>query len=456
MALRQRPRAPWATRMLTAGMLAVAATIAIAVGDSTDVGVLVRAGRDGPRPRRRRRVVAAVQLHLHPRRRAAPAGQRDRAVVPRPASPRSCSARRARSRCSRSRASPAAVASYLASPAGISAGASGAMFGLLGAVFVELTLHRPALPRGVEARHVGRARGRRDRRAGRHRLQMYPGVIDQWAHGGGVLIGAVIGALLSPHARVVTSSRPRSARVIVVAFAIVCAITVVMVVRTLDRRQPRSRRTARSRSATGVVAIRRRPAGRSPMRGPSRCSMILTGSSTIRFAESDAAQPFDDLHGARAGARAQAVRPDRHRDRARRPAASGVAGPASSRSRSIEPDAVGGRQRYRLIVAGKPMQGRVVLLSIEVSDWMARAAPGFFSAVIASVAVAITCPRRDRAYAGRVRGTFSVAAGLAITAGAVVATARDRPRSAIASRSSTRATSPTSTRRGRASRSGSR
>src|SRR5690606_4724046 len=35
-----------------------------------------------------------------------------------------------------------AGASYLASPAGISAGASGAIFGLLGAVFVELSWHR--------------------------------------------------------------------------------------------------------------------------------------------------------------------------------------------------------------------------------------------------------------------------------------------------------------------------
>src|SRR6185503_10061999 len=35
-----------------------------------------------------------------------------------------------------------AVASYLAAPVGISAGASGAVFGLLGAVFVEITWNR--------------------------------------------------------------------------------------------------------------------------------------------------------------------------------------------------------------------------------------------------------------------------------------------------------------------------
>ena len=46
-------------------------------------------------------------------------------------------------------------ASYLASPAGISAGASGAIFGVLGALFVELTLHRKrhraAWSRGIGA-----------------------------------------------------------------------------------------------------------------------------------------------------------------------------------------------------------------------------------------------------------------------------------------------------------------
>jgi membrane associated rhomboid family serine protease len=91
-----------------------------------------------------------------------------------------------------------AVASYLASPAGISAGASGALFGLLGAVFVELTWHRKryraAWKRGmwgglavVIVAQVGYG-------------FLYP-VIDQWAHGAGLVSGAVVGAILSPHAR---------------------------------------------------------------------------------------------------------------------------------------------------------------------------------------------------------------------------------------------------------------
>lgn len=90
-----------------------------------------------------------------------------------------------------------AVASYLASPAGISAGASGALFGLLGAVFVELTWHRkryrtawkPGMGMAlavVIVAQVGYG-------------FLYP-VIDQWAHGAGLVAGAVLGVILSPHA----------------------------------------------------------------------------------------------------------------------------------------------------------------------------------------------------------------------------------------------------------------
>ena len=42
--LRERPRAPWATHLLTASVLCVAAVIALTLGASSDIGVLVRAG----------------------------------------------------------------------------------------------------------------------------------------------------------------------------------------------------------------------------------------------------------------------------------------------------------------------------------------------------------------------------------------------------------------------------
>jgi len=88
-----------------------------------------------------------------------------------------------------------AFASYLASPIGVSAGASGAVFGVLGALFIELTLHksryRAAWKSGMWSRLVLVTVAQ----AGIGFL--YP-VIDQWAHGAGLAAGIVLGAALSP------------------------------------------------------------------------------------------------------------------------------------------------------------------------------------------------------------------------------------------------------------------
>lgn len=90
------------------------------------------------------------------------------------------------------------IASYLGSSAGLSAGASGAILGLLGAVFAELTLHRAEYAahwrRGLWGALlvIGLA-------------QVAYGfayqIVDQWAHVAGLVAGGLLGALLSPHAR---------------------------------------------------------------------------------------------------------------------------------------------------------------------------------------------------------------------------------------------------------------
>jgi hypothetical protein len=54
---------------------------------------------------------------------------------------------------------------------------------------------------------------------------------------------------------------------------------------------------------------------------------------------------------------------------------------------SEEPNEVGGRQHYRLIIATKQVPGGLIVMSTEVADSIARAAPGLFTALIASVAV---------------------------------------------------------------------
>ena len=81
-------------------------------------------------------------------------------------SPRSCSAARARSRClSRGRHRGLGRQLSRRRRAGVSAGASGAVFGLLGAVLSRDHAVPRALSRGVEARHVGRPRRRHGRPA---------------------------------------------------------------------------------------------------------------------------------------------------------------------------------------------------------------------------------------------------------------------------------------------------
>jgi membrane associated rhomboid family serine protease len=88
-----------------------------------------------------------------------------------------------------------AAASHAMSAAGVSAGASGAIFGLLGAALVELALHRNRYRRQWRRSLLGAL-------AVVTVAQLAIGLvwpmIDQWAHVGGLIGGAVVGALLSP------------------------------------------------------------------------------------------------------------------------------------------------------------------------------------------------------------------------------------------------------------------
>src|SRR6185436_13663198 len=174
-----RAHGPRATWLLTAIVLAVSTTTAIAFGETGDVGVLVRAGAlargmvdDG----QWWRLVACLFLHvgmLHLVLNATGlfilgwiaedlfGGARVIALFA-------------------IAGVSGALASYLAAPVGISAGASGAVFGLLGAVFVEITWHR-------EHYRSAWRRGMWGALAVIAVCQLgfgffYP-VIDQWAHG---------------------------------------------------------------------------------------------------------------------------------------------------------------------------------------------------------------------------------------------------------------------------------
>ncbi len=88
-----------------------------------------------------------------------------------------------------------AAASHVLSRAGVSAGASGAIFGLLGATLLELALHRARYRREWRRSLLGALAVVA---VAQIAIGVYYEVIDQSAHVGGLIAGALVGAVLSP------------------------------------------------------------------------------------------------------------------------------------------------------------------------------------------------------------------------------------------------------------------
>ncbi|MEO8554671.1 MAG: rhomboid family intramembrane serine protease, partial [Kofleriaceae bacterium] len=374
--VRERPRAPWVTRVLAASTLLVAGVIAITLGDSSDLGVLVRAGamvrgfiHDGEWWRLVTcNFIHVGGLHLVVNTLGLWFLSRECEHMFGPA----------RTVAVFALAGVAGfVASYIASPVGVSAGASGAIFGLLGAVFVELTLqkkhHRAAWSRGMWGSLAVIV-------VGQVGIDfMYAGVTDQYAHAGGALVGALLGAALSPHAKWAKLGLYVS-RAIAIGFVGVCAFSAIMIVRTP---LAKSLGTPDHEVAIGSSVVVRTPAGWAVEDDVLQDPDDLV---ELRFASSNTESPFEAFTTS-------------EQDRVRKlfsridiatehvvPLPAGWTGSELAISPE-EPDPVGGRQQYRLIIAGKQFRGGTVLVSIEVSETIARAAPGLFTAMLASVAV---------------------------------------------------------------------
>lgn len=223
----ERARGPWATWSLTAALVGVAVAIAVFVGPSSDVGVLLRSGamvRSQVADGEWWRLVSCIFIHVgmvHLVVNAIGLYFLGRTVEELFGSVRAVA-------IFAIAGLSGAVASYLAAPAGISTGASGAVFGLLGALFVELTLHRQRY----------RAAWKRGMWGGLVVVTVaqvavgfvYP-VIDQWAHGAGLAAGAVMGAVLSQHARWAAIGR-HVARGVAILFVVFAATAAVMIMRT--------------------------------------------------------------------------------------------------------------------------------------------------------------------------------------------------------------------------------
>ncbi len=114
-----------------------------------------------------------------------------------------------------------AVASYYFGSPGISAGASGAVFGVLGAAVAELALHRNAYPARWRGALLGNLIFLTLANVG---IGFYYTAIDQSAHMGGLVAGALVAALLSPQLRL---AKTTAVRVVAAALAAIGAASIV-------------------------------------------------------------------------------------------------------------------------------------------------------------------------------------------------------------------------------------
>jgi rhomboid protease GluP len=369
-----RPRPPRAAWLLTAVLLAVSATTALALGPTADSGVMTRAGaliRGLVDAGEWWRLIACVFLHaglshlifnvagLVVLGRFAEdlfGGVRTIAIFG-------------------VAGLAGSVASYLASPVGFSAGASGAVFGLLGAVFVEITRHRrhhrAAWTRGIWG-------GLAVVTVAQLGYDFLNPVIDQWAHGAGLAAGALLGLALSPHARW-TRLAGHASRVIAIGFGVVVVAAGVLVVRTSVADSLAG--TGRARVVVGDVAITA-PVGwqveGKQVRQPEHLVVVT-------LERQDPRGPAPKL------ATWIAAEGRRIKDELGAPAIASaplIALPAGWEGTEVEvsqDDGTGYRQPVRIVLCGRVFGAALILTSVEVPESIARAAPGFFAQLLASI-----------------------------------------------------------------------
>ncbi|MFN0251469.1 MAG: rhomboid family intramembrane serine protease [Kofleriaceae bacterium] len=369
------PPRPWATYILTFALLAVAGTIALVVGSTRDLGVLTRAGAlvrgfvDGGEWWR---VFSCIFVHV---------GFMHLLVnvvgtwfVARIAEELFGTSRTLSIYIVSGFAG--AVASYLSSPVGMSAGASGALFGLLGAVFVELTWHRTryrsAWQRGiwgglaiVIVAQIGYG-------------FFYP-VIDQWAHGAGLVAGTVLGAALSPHAPWARAARQfgRVLAVLAITFVVVAAVRVVREpVEDSLSRQPRIRH-----NVNGVqIAAPALWSNHGELAEPDGLVIIWAQRTVAHDANAQIAMFVADTAIEIAKA---------HHFEEISPATSRVVTlPANWSGAEVVGsfvDPMGYKQHLRMVAAGVEIKGELVLVAVMTPDSIARMAPNYLARLLSSV-----------------------------------------------------------------------
>jgi rhomboid protease GluP len=362
-----------ATWLITATLLAVSAITTLAVGETSDIGVLVRAGalvRGAVHDGEWWRLISCLFIHVGTVHLVV--NTVGLFVLGRLAEELFGSTRTIALFAVAGIAG--ALASYLASPVGLSAGASGAVFGLLGAVLVELTWHREryraAWKRGlwgglavVTVGQLGYG-------------FLYP-VIDQWAHGAGLAAGAVMAVVLSPNA---SWSRAADylARALAVAFA-ACAVTAGVLVAGTTLADslaggPSERRIIDGVAITAPASWRVEP---NQLFQPDQIVVI----KVVR-------QPLTNLAQQIAAEIVQQGRQWKDElgelTAVRQPAVALPDGWEGSELEAAPEDAMGYRQRVRMIVCGRAFGNTVVIMAIQMPGAVAIDAPELLSALIAS------------------------------------------------------------------------
>ena len=369
-----RPRPPRAAWLLAAGLVAVSATTALVLGPTADIGVMTRAGalvRGLVDAGEWWRLIACVFLH---------AGLTHLAfnvaglvVLGRLAADLFGSARMIAIFGLAGIAG--SVASYLASPVGVSAGASGAVFGLLGAVFIEITWHRQhhraAWQRGVWG-------GLAVVTVAELGYDFLNPVIDQWAHGAGLLAGVLLGVALSPHARW-TRLAGHASRVIAIGLGALVLAAGALVVRTSIADSLAGPGSARL--VIGRVALTA-PAGwrseRNEVHQPERLVVV----TLERRDGGDAAQHVATWIAIEArGIKEQLG----ELARARTPLIAVPAGWEGTELEVMQEDGTGYRQRFRILLCGRAFGDATILTSVAVPESIARAAPAVFVQLLASI-----------------------------------------------------------------------
>jgi membrane associated rhomboid family serine protease len=366
-----RPRRAWATGTLTGALLGVAALVTATIGPSSDFGVLVRAGamvRSLVDAGEWWRLVACVFVHVgmvHLLFNAVGAFFLGRVAEELFGGARTVALFGASGVAG-------AVASYLAAPSGVSAGASGAVLGLLGAVFVELTLHRDRY----------RAAWKRGLWGGVVVVTLsqvvvgfiYP-VIDQWAHGAGLLTGVVLGAALSPHARWAAAAR-HAGRALALMFAAFALTAGALVARTSIAGSygelPRARHVINKVAITAPV-------------GWVDAGWLSDPDGLIELhAELADASARPEAWVKKVSAE-QIQRGAKRIALAEEPVLTLPEGWDGGELVGVFDDPMDGEQRFVIVVAWRDFGGQRVFVSLALPESMARAAPAPFSGILASV-----------------------------------------------------------------------